>query len=302
MFFLILTLFFSSIVFLFSDVARWAESALRCLWRALEKLNSVLQMALFCLKHPKVTLKIVWSLVSRVILPYLARAWKGQHGGERQKTAGGRVKFEERVEDLAPAACQISNMCLVDKDGRNVITEEIVDLSGGATLREAMATLASQESNFGEDLVLLVTYDAAGGTYRKALSRECLQMTLDVLLLEGPDRRHDPGGEELASIIQQEIESTPLPLNRLFTVDFFDANDAELKDLPDGIEDVVYSLMGPIGLLSSSRSPRLTQSGQSVKCALLALVRSLDLKEMENMKRIEKMEIVGTLYDQKVCL
>jgi hypothetical protein len=75
MFFLILTLFFSSMAFLFADVARWADSVLRCLWRALEKLNAVLQMALFCLKHPKVTLKIVWSLASRVILPFLARAW-----------------------------------------------------------------------------------------------------------------------------------------------------------------------------------------------------------------------------------
>lgn len=302
MFFLILTLFFSSVVFLFADVARWVEPVLRCLWRALEKLNAVLQMALFCLKHPKITLKILWSLASRVVLPYLARAWKGDLKGQRQKTAGGRVKFEERVEDLSPAACQISNICLLDKDGRGVVTEESLDLGGATTLREVMSTLASQESNFGEDLVLLVTYDAAGGTYHKTLSRECLQMALDDLLLEGTDRRPDPGSEKLASIIQQEIESTPLPLNRLFTVDFFDADGAELKDLPDGIEGVVYSLMGPIGLLSSPRSPRLTQSGQAVKCALLSLTRSPDLAKMENMKGIEKMEIVGTLYDQKICL
>lgn len=301
MIFLILTLIISSIVFLFADVLRCFEWAIKGVWSALEKLNAALQMAFFCAKNPRFAVKIAWSLGSKVVLPLIARAL----GREQEEKPGrARVKFEQRVEDLSPPeACRITNICLLDKDGRCVITEEALDLGGATALGEAISALALQEANFGEDLVLLVTYCTGGQAYRKALSKECLEMALDDLLLEGTDRRPGAAGEGLASIIQQEIESAPLPLNRLFTVDFFDADGALLKNLPDGIEDVVYSMMGPIGLLSSSCTPSLTQSGQSIKSALLYLTtRTPEAEKIQEMKNIQKMEVTGTLFDQKICL
>lgn len=300
MIFLILTLIISSIVFLFADVMRCFEWVMKGVWSVLEKLNAALQMAFFCAKNPRFAVKIAWSLGSKVILPLITRALGREQG---EKPGRARVKFEQRVEDLSsPGACRITNICLLDNDGRSVITEIALDLDGTTTLGEAISALTSQEANFGEDLVLLVTYYTRGQAYRKALSKECLEMTLDDMLLEGTERRANAAGEELASIIQQEIESAPLPLNRLLTVDFFDADGALLKNLPDGIEDVVYSLMGPIGLLSSSCTPRLTQSGQSLKSALLFTVRTPEAEKIKEMKNIQKMEITGTLLDQKVCL
>lgn len=299
MFFLILVLLLSTLVFFLADVAQVAIALAsiarvfsRNVWRLVESINGLLHMTYFCCKNPGLAIGVLWAFVSRLF----------SHTNPSKKKCKAQFKERAQLQSTAPSsdcALKINSINLVDEDGRIVITEQ--DFDPSMTLGAVLMALNEQGNIFSEEFVLLITYTFDSKTYYKVLSKECLEMAADDILIGAPNTKLDLETASMESLLLHEIDSTPLPYNKIMQVDFFDSGQRPLENLPTGAEDFIRSLMGPINLLSSSQPPRLVQSGMAISFAIRHWARR-DKSRGGTMHNVARVKVTGSWVDQEVSL
>lgn len=303
MFLLFFVLLISTLVFFLADLAQIAialssifDVIARNIWRMFEVFNTFMQMAYFCCRNPGFAFGLVWAFVSRVF----SSNTTGKSNRNKKTNLRFKEKAQLKVKTNEPEnSRRIHSINLLDEHGRIVITDQ--DFEPTMNLSEILSALNEQKGIFSEDFALLVTYKYDSKSYLKALSKECLEMTFDELILDQSNTHLLSASIE--TLLMQEIESIPLPYNTVLQVDFLDSQEKLIlnPNLPQGAEDYVRSFLGPTNMLSSSQSPRLVQSGMALSFALRHWTRR-DKDREAIIEKVEKVKVIGTLIDQEVSL